>query len=61
MMGLLRTMSVLREERGGGQASAASEAESLTSQDRLTALSGSWNRRIRRLSSPVVYLTALLA
>ena len=58
-MGLLRTMTVLRVERGAGQAH--HDPSAIAAPDRLAALGGSWNKRIRHLSSPVVYLTALLA
>lgn len=46
-MGLLRTMTVLRVHPASPPHHAGS--------------SGSWNKRMRHLSSPVLYLTALLA
>ena len=52
-MGLLRTMAVLRVDP---QHPAHLPAERLSA-----TLAGAWNKRIRHLSSPVVYLTALLA
>ncbi|KAK4008281.1 hypothetical protein OUZ56_013426 [Daphnia magna] len=47
VMGLLRTMTVLRVHP-------ANATHNDTS-------AGSWNKRMRHLSSPVLYLTALLA